>query len=144
MSKKMKIPKAYKLPSGSWRCQVYRNGKRTSFIKETEDEAVKEAVLWMLKFDQSDEADDFIKKNFTLSDAIDLYVSRRDGVLSPATLRGYEQIKKLRFQSVMNLPVAEKHDWQSLINEEVKAGLSAKTVKSSFCNRSRSNHSLKR
>lgn len=107
---------------------MYKDNRRASFVKETEEEAVREGMLWMLTKDDSAEAEQFRKENLTLRDAIDLYVARRDSVLSPSTIRGYEQIKNLRFQSVMDRPIGENHNWTGIINDEVKDGLSPKTI----------------
>lgn len=124
----MKIPKARQLPSGSWRCEVYKKGVRKSFVKDTEDEAVKAAMLFRLSDDSSSDALSYKQKNLTLAEAIDSYVESRGSILSPATIRGYDQIKRLRFQRVMDEPIAVSHDWQTLVNEEAEKGLSGKTI----------------
>ena len=41
---KKKLPKAQKLPSGTWRCQVMVDGKRVSVVAETPGEAQAKAV----------------------------------------------------------------------------------------------------
>lgn len=132
MSSKLKIPKAKQLPSGNWICQIYRGGKRKAFVSSTEDGAIKEAMLWSLQLDNSVEAKSYVKNSLTLSEAIDHYVQRKGSILSPSTIRGYDQIKRLRFQSVIDMPIGTEHDWQALVNEEIDKGLSSKTVSNAW------------
>ena len=47
------------------------------------------------------------------------YIDKNDGVLSPATIRGYEYILKGRFVSYMDKP-AGQIDYQAMVNEEAK------------------------
>ena len=132
MAKKIKMPNARQLPSGSWRCEIYINGRRASFVEPTEYEAVKAGLVFKLTVDASDEATEYIRNNLTLTEAIDVYVAKRTNILSPSTVRGYKQIQKNRFKSVMDSPISAKHDWQYVINEEAANGISAKTISNSW------------
>ena len=70
------------------------------------------------------------KKNLTVKDCIDQYIADRPD-LSPSTLRGYEIIKRNRFQSVMNVPVKAVRDWQAVYNADA-ARLSPKTMQNTW------------
>ena len=70
------------------------------------------------------------KPNLTLSQCIDKYIQDRPD-LSPSTLRGYQIIKRNRFQSVMNVPVKAVRDWQAVYNADA-ARLSAKTMSNTW------------
>ena len=123
----MKIPTAVKR-GGSWRTQVTVNGRRMSFTRDTEEEAVNAALLALLG-SNSDEAErQKALSKVTLRSAVDAYISKRVNILSPATLRSYKSIQDNRFQDVMDLPLSEKVDWQLIVNEEA-AEVSAKTLK---------------
>ena len=123
----MKIPKAVKR-GDAWRTQVTVNGRRMSFTRDTEDEAVNAALLAMLK-KNSDEAErQKTLSQVTLRSAVDTYIKKRKNVLSPATLRSYKSISENRFQDVMDLPLSEKLDWQMVVNDEAEE-VSAKTLK---------------
>lgn len=128
MSSNIKIPKARQLPSGSWRCEVYINNQRYSFVEADEDEAVRKAMLCKL----SNSADPEIRKksldHITFTEAIDRYLADRDSILSPSTIKSYKSYQKYRIQSVMDLPLSANINWQKVINDEAKE-VSPKTVK---------------
>ena len=127
----MKDPKAWKLPSGRWRAEVVIGGVRHSFVRDTPEEASKAALI--VKLQQSADAKDNQKANelLTLSEAIDEYISSRSKILSPSTIKGYKNIQKMRFQSVMDAPLSSKTNWQAIINREAKDS-SAKTIKNAW------------
>ena len=65
-----------------------------------------------------------------LQDVLRAYIDKNDGVLSPATIRGYETIYKNRFKAYMAQPVG-KIDYQAMVNAEAKLR-SPKTVTNSW------------
>ena len=65
--------------------------------------------------------------NITLTAGMDSYISARDNILSPETIRGYDVIRHNRFQIYMDDAV-KNIDWQKACNLETKA-YSAKTLK---------------
>ena len=83
------MPTAKKLPSGSYRVQVYSHkdshGKKhyESFTADTKKEAELAALEWQNKRDRHD------KNNLTVHEAIEGYISAKEGVLSPSTIRAY-------------------------------------------------------
>ena len=104
------------------------NGVRKSFIADTEEEAVSLAML--NKLSGSDDKEDLKKAHsmMTISQAIDRYLAKRDSVLSPSTIKSYKSYQRNRIQSVMDLPLSAKIDWQDVMNREAKE-VAPKTVK---------------
>lgn len=84
------MAQAKKLPSGRYRVQVYdkETGKRKSFTADTARKANLLAVEWLESKRESK------LKGPTVGEAIDKYISGRDGVLSPSTIQGYRSIQK--------------------------------------------------
>lgn len=122
----MNIPKAIKR-GNKYRTQITVNGKRLSFTKDTEDEAVNAAMLAALTRKSDDDERQKVLSQVTLRSAIDNYIIRRKNVLSPSTIRGYNSIKRNRFKSIMDLPLTTQIDWQLLVNDEASE-ISAKTL----------------
>ena len=112
---------AQKLPSGNYRVQYYKDGKRHSVTRPTAYEAEREAMLL---------ANGNIP-DITLHEAIDCYINERKNVLSPSTIVGYRVIQRNRFQSVMHLPIADKIRWQQVVNDEALT-ISPKTLYNSW------------
>lgn len=108
--------------------QVTINGKRESFTRDTEEEAVNAALLAMLT-NKPDEAErQKALSQITIRSAIDAYINSRLNVLSPSTLKAYKSIRDNRFQNIMDLPLNAKLDWQTVLNKEAEE-VSAKTLK---------------
>ena len=112
---------AQKLPSGNYRVQYYKDGKRHSVTRPTAYEAEREAMLLM----------NGNIPDITLHEAIECYINERKNVLSPSTIVGYRVIQRNRFQSVMHLPIADKIRWQQVVNDEALK-ISPKTLYNSW------------
>lgn len=125
----MKIPKPEKLPSGSYRVRLRLDGQSVSITKPTEREAIREAELIKAQH-RNDIKTRPTGGNVPLHAAIDDYISSRENVLSPATIRGYRVIQKYRFQTYTNRPIGSIN-WQRAVNEESRL-VSAKTLKNSW------------
>ena len=104
------------------------NGRRMSFTRDTEEEAVNAALLALIRKDTDEVDRQKALSQVTLRSAVDSYIKKRKNVLSVSTLRSYKSIQENRFQHVMDLPLSEKLDWQMLVSEEA-AEVSAKTLK---------------
>lgn len=96
---------AKKLPSGSWRVQVYA-GKATSgkpqyrsFTRPTKKEAEYEALQWQLHYKEVSRD----STAMTLAEAMDKYIASKDGVLSPSTIRSYDAIRRTALQELMQV-----------------------------------------
>ena len=124
----MKTPKAKKLPSGSWYVRVRIDGKDISITRSTEKEAVAEAMAIKAGIKEAS-----ITRRKSLKQAIDNYISARQNILSPSTIRGYRAIQRLRFQGMMNRDVftTTQEQWQRAVNAEAKV-ISAKTLTNSW------------
>lgn len=102
------MPTARKLPSGSWRCQVFSgykitNGKKQrvyeSFTAPTKRAAEAMAAKWNLERDER-------PTDITVLDAIKSYISDKENVLSPSTIRGYNACIR-RFDGIADLKLAD-------------------------------------
>lgn len=130
----MKLPKAQKLPSGMYRCQVMVDGERISIVDEDPNKAqAKAAALKSGMIGANKENESKKKGNIRLCDAIDDYIESHKNVLSPSTINGYKEIKRNRFQRLMNLKIMhiDEVDLQKAVNEEA-ATVSAKTIKNAL------------
>lgn len=125
----MKIPKAKKLPSGSWFCRVRVNGQDTGITRPTEKEAVAEAMAVKAGTIEAKRS----PKSKTVSAAIDSYISARENVLSPATIHGYRKIQRNRFGDMMDLDINKitQEKWQRAVNLEARQ-CGAKTLKNAW------------
>lgn len=132
---------ARKLPSGSWRCQVYdytdSHGKR--FYKSfTSNDQTSQG-----KRDAEQQAADFAavkesqsRSTLTLDASIDKYIGDKKNVLSPSTIRGYRNHQKVLNKvsaKLMKTVVTHIHqkELQSNISEWAK-NKSPKTVRNYY------------
>lgn len=116
---------AKKLPSGSWRCQVFAgyeivDGKKKRVYKSFtcadlsrrgKKECERMAAEWALT--QQDPGD-----NITVFDAVRKYIDIKEKVLSPSTIRGYERYLKTRITPIQSRMITEltQSDVQLWIN----------------------------
>jgi len=126
------MAKAKKLPSGSWRVQVYShtdaNGKkhRESFTASTKAEAEMKAAEYAANKHRR------AKHDLTVKEAIEGYINAKEGVLSPGTIRGYVRYKH-NYEKINNLRVRTltSEDLQIWISDLSKDH-SPKTVKNVY------------
>ena len=136
---------AKKLPSGSWRCQVLSHteeytkpdgtiGKRKIRKSFTCDDPTKRgkriceqmAAEWAA----SKENHSPVAESLTFGEALEDYISSRENILSPCTIRDYRGTQRNYIQSLMGIKIdaITQEDIQKAINlEAVK--LSPKTVR---------------
>lgn len=117
------MPKAKKLPSGSWRVQAQCNGVRKSFTGDTKKEAELMALEWVNGLTKDvDER--------TVGECIDEYIKSKENILSPSTLAGYRQVHKNDLCSLDNVALSDVTQLmiQKLMNE-LTLKKSAKSVK---------------
>ena len=117
--------KASQLPSGNWRVQVQYNGKRYSFTSKKKTVAIKKAEAFIEQ-----------KADVTatpLGEAIDQYIEIKKNVLSPATIRGYEKIRRNNLLDLMDIPIRDldNETVQRSINR-MSADKSPKTVANAY------------
>ena len=101
--KKIKVPEAEKLPSGSYRCRVMVNGQKKSFTAPTKREAEQAALEYKIGL----LAEENKKPEITIRKAIDEYLTLKSGVLSPASVRGHRIKQRCYLQSIMDIPLSE-------------------------------------
>ncbi|WP_206460386.1 tyrosine-type recombinase/integrase [Anaerovorax sp. IOR16] len=116
------MAKAKKLPSGSWRVQVYshtENGKRI-YESFTADEK-KEAEYLAAEFARNKQRRSK-PADWTVGEAIDKYIASIDGIRSPTTMQGYKAIRKNNLQEFMNVKLKDvtQEKLQEHINQESK------------------------
>lgn len=99
------MAKAKKLPSGSWRSLVYSHtdgsGKRKyeSFTASTKQEAEMLAAQFKAKNERHSACD------LNVGEAIDGYIAAKEGILSPATVRLYRQMRKSYYAPIEHLRI---------------------------------------
>ncbi len=124
------MAKAKKLPSGSYRCQVFdhtdANGKRhyKSFTAPTKREAEFAATQWAAEKSGPGIED------ITLYEAVSRYIDSKRGVLSPSTLCGYESMLRNYFKEIgcMKLEALDNTKLQIWVSD-LAGKLSSKTVR---------------
>lgn len=116
-----------KLKSGNWRCIAYlgydsdNKQRRKSFTAETAKKARQLAVQAEAEFDTTGirpGEDAPSSDGMTLGEAISKYIALRSTVLSPATVRGYESIRRNRLGSIINKSV------YALTNDDIQSAIS--------------------
>lgn len=121
----MKLPKPTKLKSGVYRIRLRLNGKNIPVYGETEAKCRKNAELIKIEHESGKVIQR--KCDYTTRQAIEAYIASRHA-LSPCTIRGYETVKRTRFSSVMDKPLASI-DWQKTLDKET---CSPKTLKNAW------------
>lgn len=127
------MAKAKKLPSGSWRVQVFSytdaNGKkhRESFTAPTKAEAELMASEYKAKKHRIKVHD------LTVKDAVEGYIRAKETVLSPSTLREYRRMLKSDFGGIMNKRIRKltSEDMQLYVSDLARS-LSPKTVRNRY------------
>lgn len=122
--KAIRVPTPKQLPSGQW--NIYLRAEGQSITEPTAELCTAKAQAIRAGFVEQQKT-----VRTTLSAAIDRYIDDKRLRLSPATVRGYRKIQKLRFQSVMDRPVSSVGNWQKVVNDEAKL-VSPKTLKNSW------------
>lgn len=125
----MKQPKATQLPSGKWHCRVRVNGETAYITRDTEKEAVAEAMAIKAGIMEAAKHPDRV----TVLQAVNAYIDCRRDTLSPATIRGYCIIRDNRFQTMMHKDIhsVTQEQWQRAVDQEAKR-LSSKTLVNSW------------
>lgn len=130
----MKVPNPRRLKSGTYFIQLRLNGESIPVSAPTKKECIDQARLIKAEYKAGVRAaKKEPQKSPTLKEAIDNYIEKRDGILSPSTICGYRVIQRCRLKSVMGKPISNVSDgeWAKALNEEAKA-FSAKTVKNTW------------
>lgn len=135
------MAKAKKLPSGSWRCQVYDHTEEVlqpdGTIKKKriyksftcDDPSPKgkrrceaEAAAYAAEKETFISSDKAGFKNMTLGQAMDNYIDNRSAVLSPGTIREYKRSRRQDLQELMQIKLYD------LTREEVQAAINRESL----------------
>ena len=135
--------KARKLPSGSWNCKVYSHTEKVklqdgttkdkriykSFTCDVPGPQGKRACEKMAA-DWAEKKEQMPKQALTFGQALDQYISSRENVLSPVTIKNYKVIRRCHLHGLMdsNLYIITQDMIQKEINTEALHS-SPKTVK---------------
>lgn len=123
----MKVPKPEKMTSGNWYIRMRLGGESVSVVAATKSECIHNAEKVKANYRAEGKQDKPNRADLTLEQAIDEYIKRKEKSLSPSTIRGYDIIKRNRFQSAMKKPVKSIRDWQTLYDADADK-YSAKTM----------------
>lgn len=107
VSKSQRRKTAHRLPSGSWRVQVYAGKKPDgktryeSVTAATPEEALEQARLLeeRLRRLRGDARD------LTVGETIDRFIEERQAALSPSTVTGYRRLRRNALQGLMDIPL---------------------------------------
>ena len=119
--KKIKVPEAELLPSGSYRCRVMVCGVSKTFTGDDPD--VIEDLALKFKIGVLKESQDAKARGQTLGALIDEYIDFIQGpTTSPTTILNYQSYRKNHFQPLTVLGLADLSDTvcQKAINAEAK------------------------
>ena len=137
---------AKKLPSGSWRCQVYSHTEETvqsdgtlkkkriykSFTSDVPGPKGKRLAEQAASQWAAEKESVHGVQNISFGEALERYIESRESVLSPRTIMDYKRIRKNELQSIMNIKIEiiTQEDIQRAINIEAQSR-SPKTVRNS-------------
>ena len=96
-----------KRASGNWMCQFRLDGKTKTVTAPTKKQAEYAALRMQMEHKQK------IADGLTVGEAITQYIESRDGILSPATIAGYQKI--LRNLSIKDALISTL-DYQRFVN----------------------------
>lgn len=125
------MPKATKLPSGSWRVNLYlgkQGGKeiRRSITGRTKKEAEQAAARYMLENHLDDTP-------MTVGEAVDKYIKDASATLSPSTIKGYKATTRNYLTGISSYMAdrISRDDIQGWIND-LSSRCSPKTVRNAY------------
>lgn len=121
------------LPSGKWRVLVFDgivDGKKKykSITGDTKDDAEMKALQY-----RNDPARKKGGSDITVNDAVERYIVSKTNVLSPATIRGYRQMQRTRYESINNESIyqLDSERMQTFIST-IAAKASAKSTSNAY------------
>lgn len=126
---------AKKLPSGNYRCRIYageKEGKKIykSFTAATKKEAEFLATQFLIENENNKKK---TKNEMTFEEALAKYITQKEAVLSPSTIRGYKSIErnfKKKFPRFFKMKICDisQEDIQNVISDLSKK-VGSKTVR---------------
>ena len=126
---------AKKLPSGNYRCRIYageEDGKKIykSFTAATKKEAEFMATQYLMEYEENKKKS---KNELSFKEALKQYISIKEPVLSPSTIRGYRSLERSfekKFPRFLKTKVCDitQDDIQNVISK-LSSEVSPKTVR---------------
>lgn len=124
----MKVPEPRKLKSGTWFIQLRLGGVSVPVTADNARECKRQATL--IKAEHLAGKRTVRSSASTLGQIIDGYIAKYEPDLSPSTVRGYRQSRRLLFKKYMGKGPS-LIAWQTMINEELSSH-SIKTTKNGW------------
>ena len=128
----MKVPEPRKLKSGNWFIQMRLNGSSVSVTASSATECKRQAQLIKAEHLIEKRNAHGGKKDPTVDEVLQSYIKSREKVLSPSTIKAYKSVAEHRFASYKNKRLSAIRNWQTVINDEVSDGVTAKTLKNAW------------
>lgn len=130
------MAKAKKLASGSWRVQVFSHYEIVDRVKKPRYRsftAPTRAEAEMMASSFANDKKRYSRANLTVSEAVTKYIQAKESVLSPATIRTYEQISKTHLTTIgpVMIDTVTNADLQNWVSK-LSVSLSPKTVKNVY------------
>lgn len=126
------MAKAKKLPSGSWRVQVFSHRVGNKVYRESFTAPTKaEAEMLAAEFAATKKRR--ARHDLTVEEAVSGYIRAKEGVLSPSTIREYKRMQKCDYGGINNKRVRNltKEDIQLFVSD-MATKVSAKTVQNRY------------
>lgn len=115
------MPKAKKLPSGAWRVRVYSHTEGDKKVYESIT-GYSKAEVELKAAEYKAHKKRYYQNNITIKDALDRYISSKENVLSPSTLREYRRSQSRDYKDIENVKI------KSLTSEELQKFVNLKAV----------------
>ena len=115
------MPKAKKLPSGAWRVRVYSHTEGDKKVYESIT-GYSKAEVELKAAEYKAHKKRYYQKDITIKDAIERYISSKENVLSPSTLREYRRSQEKNYKEIENMKI------KSLTSEELQKFVNAKAA----------------
>lgn len=128
------MPKAKKLPSGTWRARVYshtESGGKKVYVSFTSDTKTG-AEMMAAEYGANKKRRTW--NNLTIEEAIDGYISSKEGVLSPSTIRGYKRMQNNNYDKINKKKIRNltSEDLQIFVSDLSLSGQSPKSIKNIY------------
>ena len=127
----MKVPEPRQLSSGNWFIYLRLGGEGIPVTERSRAECIKTAQVIKAEYLAGKRKPAGRNTTRTVGELIDAYIARYTAVLSPATVRGYDIIRRCRFAGLMDRKPPDVRDWQKHINDEMRL-VSEKTVENAW------------
>ena len=129
----MKVPTPKKMTSGNWYINMRLGGESINVTEPTERACVRSAQLIKAEYLAGKRQEKLSPQKITLTQAIDKYIAKKEGVLSPSTIRGYRNTQKHHFPELMNLQVSAIDETKAQASVSgARKTYSAKTIRNSW------------